>query len=732
VALTVAVSALEWLRQLYGFADGWVNLFAIERATGARLTAWAPADQTDLLDGDITGWAGRCCVYFGVATRRQRLAGGQRGRSEDCCYYPGFWLDVDIQSERHRLPNLPADRDTAVKLIQAFPLEPSASVETGNGWHAWWLFAEPASREEMEPLLARWRATWRRLATERNLHVDDVWDLPRVMRLPGTDNKGLMVIGKAYFDRRYSPADIGEQLDPAPPPQRTGRETVATGHLAGSRFNEEVTAGEVLAWAGWQILPERRQPRDGSRHWHHPGSANDISATIYEDGYTCIWSETVAAATGCTVRESLSPWALYTYLFHHGDFTASYHEIQKMGYRNRELPRQMPTVANGQAGPKPKLAVFTYDQIEKRRARFLWEPWLPEGKLVMLDGDSGTGKSTVAGDLIARITTGRPMPDGTGGGDPRNVILLSIEEDPEDTTVWRLEEAGADMSRVTGVRGRINDLGQIEPIGLPTDTDTLAELIRSTNAALLVVDVVMGYLDEHVDTNTDSKVRRALNSLVSLVSTTGTTVLCLRHPRKGGGRALEAGGGSVAFTALSRASWFLGYHPEDPTVRVLAPVVINQRAKPRSLSFRLVQADHGQCTRVVWGEAVDVGADELSNPALISTGDGPAVAEARQFIRALLSPGDEMWVKDFEHEILDVLQVAKSTLKRARQMEGLVAFQERRGVDGSGAKNAWRIRRPREIFDHTECPDFPDISGHTLQPSQLLPPEDQRFNPTPG
>jgi len=724
--LAVAVSPTEWLRQLYGFADGWVNLFAIERATRARLTAWAPASQTDPLDEHVAAWAGRCDVYFGVATRHASLPGNQRGGAEDCYLYPGLWVDIDIQSDTHRLPNLPSDRDTAVQLIRAFPLEPTASVHTGHGWHAWWLFAEPVARQEMEVLLVRWRVTWKRLAQERGLHIDDVWDLPRVMRLPGTDNKGLMVVARAFFGRRYSPTDIEEQLDPAP--ERPKRTTVATAHLAGSRFNEKVTAAEVLTEAGWELLDERRQPRSGDRHWHHPGSANEISATVYEDGYTCIWSETVAATTGCTVRDSLSSWALYTFLFHRGDFTVSHREALKM-FPNLELPRELPP-ANGKvevAGPKLELVTVRLDRVQKVKPRYLWRPWLPTPKLVILDGAPEVGKSTLSMDLAARISTGAPMPDGSGGGAGADVVLLSAEDEVDDTTAWRLEAAGADMSRIHFVDHVLID-GQPDLLGLPTHVDLLVEYLGDVHAVLVVIDVLMSYLDDHIDASADAKSRRALLRLKNELRTVNCSALMLRHPRKTGGPAIVAGGGSIAFSSTVRANWVAGWHPEDETLRVLCSVKNNMAVRPVPQGFRLVPAadPESECAQVVWiGPCPDVDADQLTDPALTPREDGPKTAEARAAIRELLKPGESMWTKEFNDE-LKKLHISQNTIDAARRKEGVQSVRTSAIENG---KVGWKVWLPQSVPDLS---NRPDKSDEAPQSTQVLPFEDPTpHSPTP-
>ena len=97
----------------------------------------------------------------------------------------------------------------------------------------------------------------------------------------------------------------------------------------------------------------------------------------------------------------------------------------------------------------PKPVVRRVADVARERVTWLWPGYLPVGKVVVLDGDPGLGKSTLTADLAARVTVGKPMPDGSGGGEPGAVVLLSAEDGLADTIAPRLELAGADLDLVT-------------------------------------------------------------------------------------------------------------------------------------------------------------------------------------------------------------------------------------------------------------------------------------------
>src|SRR6266481_4702369 len=105
---------------------------------------------------------------------------------------------------------------------------------------------------------------------------------------------------------------------------------------------------------------------------------------------------------------------------------------------------------------------------------WLWSNWLPQGKLVILDGDPGLGKSLITLDLCARLSTGRSMPDGSPGPGPMNTLVLNAEDGAEDTINQRLQALGADRKRVFVVER--DELDWTEPIRLPSQIDALAQV----------------------------------------------------------------------------------------------------------------------------------------------------------------------------------------------------------------------------------------------------------------
>lgn len=251
------------------------------------------------------------------------------------------------------------------------------------------------------------------------------------------------------------------------------------------------------------------------------------------------------------------------------------------------------------------------DRVQTRPIEWIWPGYIPAGKLSTIDGDPGDGKSTLTIDLVARLTTGRPLPgqpEATRNA-PCNVVMVSAEDDPEDTISPRLRTAGADMNRVWLI---ISGPNPDHPVDLARDLPSLERLIRDENVAWLVIDPLMAFLPANTDAHRDNEVRRALQPLAMMARRTGAAVTTVRHLNKGSGKALYRGGGSIAFVGAARAAFLVGQHPEDENQRVMVCVKMNVAVKPDALGYRITSDPEANMPRVEWStEPVGLDAQDI-------------------------------------------------------------------------------------------------------------------------
>lgn len=218
---------------------------------------------------------------------------------------------------------------------------------------------------------------------------------------------------------------------------------------------------------------------------------------------------------------------------------------------------------------------------------WLWPGYLAAGSLAVLDGDPGLGKSLLTLDLAARVTTGRPWPDGAAASSPAAVLLLCAE-DIETVVVARLQALGADLDRAYLWR-HVHEHGWPR---LPSDIGCLDEALEKTHGKLVIIDPIVAFLDKAVAMNSDAAVRRALLPLARLAEQRGCVILLVRHLNKNGGaHALYRGGGSIGIVAACRLAWLVGRDPRSEDRVILAQAKNNYSPRQPSLAYSLVASN---------------------------------------------------------------------------------------------------------------------------------------------
>ena len=339
------------------------------------------------------------------------------------------------------------------------------------------------------------------------------------------------------------------------------------------------------------------------------------------------------------------------------------------------------------------------DQIEPQTVEWLWPGYLPRGKVVMLDGDPGLGKSTLLCDISARLSTGGELPNGKRH-DPMGVLLMMGEDGTGDTTVPRLIAAGADLSRIAIRENYIGEKGE-EPPAFPNDLLRLQQDIQTARAGLVVIDPIMSYLADDINSNSDQQVRRALMPLKDLAEEENTTIVLVRHLNKmAGSNSLYRGGGSIGFVGVARVALIMAKHPEDETLRILAVNKTNLMALPPALAFRLEDNGNG-AARVTWEGTTSHTAETLIGR---DRDDDRATAldEAVIFLRDLLADGAVLSTS--VQRSAKEAGIAWDTVRRA-QRKLKITPEKAKTQDG---KWVWTL--PAEVVD--DPPRVPNINNN--------------------
>lgn len=331
--------------------------------------------------------------------------------------------------------------------------------------------------------------------------------------------------------------------------------------------------------------------------------------------------------------------------------------------------------------------------IKPESVAWLFPGRIALGKLCILEGHPGLGKSTLLTDLAARVTTGRGLP-GDPNMTPSGVLLLNAEEGASDTIRPRLEAAGANCDMVHLLDAVADEDGNEHPIvlGDPGDRKSIGALevmIESRGIKLICVDVLMAFLSSARDSYRDQDIRIALRPLSELAERTGCAIVAVRHLRKStGGGSIIAGGGSIAIAGAARSVLLVDRDPADPNRRVLAVVKNNLAPLASSLSFEIDGAENGS-GRVSWLGESDQTADSLTQARAVDAPreeDRSKGQECAQFLLQLLAEGPL--------ERREVLRAAKAdgfperTIDRAAKALGVT---KRRDGFGAAMRSLWEL-----------------------------------------
>ena len=262
--------------------------------------------------------------------------------------------------------------------------------------------------------------------------------------------------------------------------------------------------------------------------------------------------------------------------------------------------------------------------------QWLWGTYIPFGKLTIIQGDPGEGKTTLALRLAAACSTGTPLP-GMEPMEPFNVIYQSAEDGMGDTIKPRLMEAGADLDRVLSI---VEDKKQLSLLD-----ERIEKAIREHNARLMILDPIQGYIGSRVDINRANEIRTVLKSVSSVAERTGCAVVLIGHLNKASGSSSAYRGlGSIDFRAAARSVLLIGRLKNDPTVRVIVHDKSSLAPEGKSLAFGL-----GDVEGFRWLDGYDgITSEEL----LCGISVESKTAAAEELIRSMLAGGQEVMAEN--------------------------------------------------------------------------------------
>ncbi|MFB2011960.1 AAA family ATPase [Flintibacter sp. P01028] len=307
--------------------------------------------------------------------------------------------------------------------------------------------------------------------------------------------------------------------------------------------------------------------------------------------------------------------------------------------------------------------IIRMSEVDTQTVEWLWEPYIPFGKVTIVQGNPGEGKTTFALRLAAACTNRKPFPH-MAAHEPFNVIYQTAEDGLGDTIKPRLMEAEADLDRVLV----IDESKQ----GLSLSDERIERAIRQTGARLIILDPIQAYVGEKTDMNKANEIRPIFRRLAEIAERTGCAVILIGHLNKAaGGQSAYRGLGSIDFRAAARSVLLIGRVKREPNVRVIVhdKSSLAPEGKPMAFCF-------DPETGFSWIGEYDITADELLSGAGGNT--ATKTEQAEQLILDLLADGKELASEDIVKAATEA-GISERTVQNAKRNMGGILGARRVG-----------------------------------------------------
>lgn len=301
-------------------------------------------------------------------------------------------------------------------------------------------------------------------------------------------------------------------------------------------------------------------------------------------------------------------------------------------------------------GQKTKLKLIRMSEIESQEIEWLWYPFIPYGKLTIIQGDPGDGKTTLVLNIAAKLSNGIGIDEAMQISEPINIIYQTAEDGLADTVKPRLEAAGADCEKVVVIDESEKSLSMVD--------ERLEEAIIRTNARLLILDPIQAYLGGGMDMNRANEARDMTKKLGLLAEKYKCAIVLIGHMNKAvGNKAAYRGMGSIDFFAVARSVLLVGRVEGQANIRAVVQIKNNLAQFGHPKAFELEEG--GFC----WLGDYEITADELLGGLAPKANK---LEQAKQLLRELAETNNAMQSKEI-FNLADEEGISKRTLENAKK-----------------------------------------------------------------
>ncbi len=318
-----------------------------------------------------------------------------------------------------------------------------------------------------------------------------------------------------------------------------------------------------------------------------------------------------------------------------------------------------------------EVKLINLQDVKLEEIDWLLYPFIPYGKVTVLQGDPGEGKTTVMLRIIAALTTGRNIFDDSKGKsekDPINVIYQTAEDGLGDTIKPRLLDAGADCSHVMVIDDSEKPLAIMD--------DRLETAISQTSAKLIVLDPIQGYIGAGVDMHRANEIRPLMKRLSNISERYRCAIVLIGHMNKcAAAKSNYRGLGSIDIQAAARSVLICARVRDDPEIRVICQIKSSLAPESLPIAFRL------NANGFKW-----IGEYEITSEELLSgSKKGRKSKDAKEFLEHQLENG--------EKESRYILNEAE---KQGIKKRTLMRVKSELGIESVKSNNTWQWRYPEE------------------------------------
>lgn len=305
---------------------------------------------------------------------------------------------------------------------------------------------------------------------------------------------------------------------------------------------------------------------------------------------------------------------------------------------------------------KTELKMIKMSEVQSQEIEWLWYPFIPYGKLTIVQGDPGDGKTTLILNIAAKLSKGEGLDDAMRLTEPMNIIYQTAEDGLADTVKPRLEKAGADCERIVVIDENDKFLSMAD--------ERLEEAIIQTGARMLILDPIQAYLGGGMDMNRANEARDMTKRLGALAEKYKCAIILIGHMNKASGNKVAYRGmGSIDFFAVARSVLLVGRVEGEPNIRAVVQIKNNLAQFGHPKAFELLESGFR------WLEDYEITADEVLGGIAPKANK---LEQAKQMLRELAETSNAVQ----SNEIFDMAEeqgISKRTLENAKKELGIRA-----------------------------------------------------------